>query len=207
MLAIVETVKEIENIEKHLLKRLADDDEKSFEYIFNFYYKQLKSYATSFLLDPVLSQDIIQEVFFKVWDNRKSLEIKGSLRAYLYRMVHNQCLDYIRQIKYDFHSIDTIDLHKRSDIIGFKENDPILERIFSDEMLIAFESAVEKLPAQCKKIFLKNRIENLSYKEIAEELNISVSTVKNQMMIAMNKLSSELKSMIISVLIIILHFF
>lgn len=193
------------------MKKLASDDEKSFEYLFNFYYSPLKRYAVGFLLNDSLAQDILQEVFLKLWKNRKELNVKDSLRSYLYRMVYNQCVDYLRKDKMEFQSLslgNTDFLQKRLEIIGLKgDNDPILSRILSDEMLVAYNKAVANLPAQCKKIFLKNRDENLSYKEIAQELNLSVSTVKNQMMIAMNKLSKELKQYLICFLLIFFSIF
>lgn len=184
------------------MEKLASDDEKSFEYLFNFYYKPLKVYATGLLLDQVLAQDIVQEVFFKLWKNRKELQIKDSLRSYLYRMTYNQCVDFLRKDKMDAYSIDTLDLNKRFEIMGIKEDDSVLSAIFSKEMLSAYNKAVEKLPNQCRKIFLKSRSENLSYKEIATELNLSLSTVKNQMVIAMNKLSEELKHYLVCLFIV-----
>lgn len=195
-------MEKLKNIEAHLLEKLASDDEKSFEYLFNFYYKPLKVYATGLLLDQVLAQDIVQEVFFKLWKNRKELQIKDSLRSYLYRMTYNQCVDFLRKDKMDAYSIDTLDLNKRFEIMGIKEDDSVLSAIFSKEMLSAYNKAVEKLPNQCRKIFLKSRSENLSYKEIATELNLSLSTVKNQMVIAMNKLSEELKHYLVCLFIV-----
>ena len=166
----------------------------SFDAIFHSHYRLLYAYALGIVHREEIARDIVQEVFLKLWRNRQRIEINTSLKAYLIRMTRNQCIDTLRDGKYaNKENINIDDILCRIEIMGLDETDPVFDRLYSDELQSRFQEAVEKLPEQCKKIFLLNRQQGLSYLEIAKLLDISHSTVKNQMVIAMRKLHEALK--------------
>lgn len=165
----------------------------SFDAIFQAHYRLLYAYALGIVHHRELARDIVQEVFLKLWRNRQRIEIKTSLKAYLIRMTRNQCVDTLRERKYADRNIDIENIFCRIELMGFEDADPVFDRLYSDELQSRFMEAVESLPEQCRKIFLLNRQDGLSYLEIAAALGISHSTVKNQMVIAMRKLYEALK--------------
>lgn len=165
----------------------------SFDAIFHAHYRLLYAYALGIVHHKEMAQDIVQDVFLKLWKNRQRIEINTSLKAYLIRMTRNQCLDTLREEKYAGLNINIEDTLCRIEIMGLDEADPVFDRLHSEELQIRFREAVELLPEQCRKIFLLNRQNGLSYLEIAAALGISHSTVKNQMVIAMRKLHDALK--------------
>lgn len=167
--------------------------DESFDAIFHAHYRLLYAYALGIVRDRELARDIVQEVFLKLWRNRQRIEINTSLKAYLIRMTRNQCVDTLRDGRYADKNIHIEEVLCRVELMGLDDTDPVFDRIFSDELQFRFREAVETLPAQCKKIFLLNRQEGLSYLEIAAVLGVSHSTVKNQMVIAMRKLHEALK--------------
>ena len=175
----------------------------SFDAIFHSHYRLLYAYALGIVHREEIARDIVQEVFLKLWRNRQRIEINTSLKAYLIRMTRNQCIDTLRDGKYaNKENINIDDILCRIEIMGLDETDPVFDRLYSDELQSRFQEAVEKLPEQCKKIFLLNRQQGLSYLEIAKLLDISHSTVKNQMVIAMRKLHEALKPFFFTIFVV-----
>lgn len=155
-----------------------------FEKTFKEYYSPLCNFAYSFIADQDLCQDLVQEVFLKIWD--KSPDIKTSISSYLYQAVKNSCLDQMKRN------------YKRS-IIPIEEiEDPIdspyeLNREKNLETLNQkVKQAIDSLPPKCKEIFLMRRNFQLSYDEISKELNISKKTIENHMNSAIKKLRAQL---------------
>ncbi|WP_051539083.1 RNA polymerase sigma-70 factor [Prolixibacter bellariivorans] len=139
-----------------------------------------------FCSDYGLSEDIVQEVFFKLWTDKGRIAIETSVKAYLYQMVRNTSLNYLKHKN----------VIKQYEIANKDESNYIGESL--DELLIGKElnakiqAAIEKLPTERRKVFLLSRMDGLKYKEIAEKLNISIKTVENQMGKALSTLRTEL---------------
>jgi len=161
------------------------DFNKTVEYLFNNYYTTLCRNAYRIVNNKEISEDIVQDVFFKLWDKRDKIVINTSLEAYLNRMVFNESISFLRKNKNFLEFSDEIEQsrtnHEPNNTIEQKE----LNTIIND--------AINKLPPRCKTIFLLSRIEGLTYKQIAEQLNISVKTVENQMGKALKFLRKTLK--------------
>ena len=142
--------------------------------LFNEYYGDLCRKAFRILNNKVISEDIVQDVFLKLWENRKKIHIQTSLKAYLSRMVFNESISYLRKNKelIDFSdNIEIEDIHS-----NFTD-----EKIDQNELKGIIDNAINKLPPACKTIFLLSRFDKLTYKQIAEKLDISIKTVENQM--------------------------
>lgn len=161
------------------------EKKKAFETAFVHYFKSLHGYAFVILRDHVLAEEIVQEVFLNIWRKREHLEIRSSFKSYLYKCVYNECMDLLS--------------HKKDKIVqALDEGDNEAGR---DETTIAtshrelerrLHSAIIELPKKCRVIFQMSRFEDLTYKEIANQLNLSVKTVEAQMAKALKVLRKKL---------------
>lgn len=175
-------------------------DKKAFESVFKAYYQDLVNYSHQFIQLQAISEEIVQDVFVSYWERRDTVEIKSSLKSYLYRAVKNRTINYIRlQLPKDQKTsdIDEVPIMVAEESGG--EDLSLLHKLISSE--------INKLPAKCRTIFLLSRTEGLSHKEIAEELDLSVKTIENQIGIALKRLREvlkpQLKRMMIMVVIIL----
>lgn len=154
---------------------LKKDENAAFALIFRKYYLDLVQYAFTLITDLMQSEDIVQEVFVKFWENRNRNSIKDSLTSYLLRAVHNRCVDFIRHqevtgrytaLKLD----DTIKSYNNIDTY-----------ILQSELKAHYSKALERLPTVYSMVYKMNRNEFLTYSEIAERLNVSIRTVEVRM--------------------------
>ena len=157
----------------YLVKNLKKGKEEAYNYLVTCYYHKLCVYAQSFARDEYLAEDIVQNVFFKVWNKRQKLKEKYSIKNYLYRSVYNEFIDQHRK-KTRLMDLE-MEYVKTLDIILQEENKDI------ERMMALVRKEIELLPPKCKKIFILGKQEGLTYVEIAEHLNISYRTVENQM--------------------------
>ncbi len=157
-----------------------------FEILFKKHYSVLCAYAYGFVADYSLSEDIIQEVFSKLWTDKQKITIDTSVKAYLYSAVRNVALNYLKHQKvirqYE-------GLNKNEDNYVEQSVD---EQLIGEELSEKIQSAINKLPTERRKIFLMSRMDGLKYKEIAERLDISIKTVENQMGKALASLRKDL---------------
>ena len=152
------------------------------ENIFHQYYSPLCNYAVKIIADNAMAEDIVQNLFIQLWENNKLKDIKNP-EHFLLRAVKYKCIDYLRTKK----TKNEIPLENLDDIISTPENELAEEDI---EPLFYYFTA--KLPAKTREVFLLSRRAGLSYKEIAEEMDISVKTVENQMGRALRKMKGIL---------------
>lgn len=152
---------------------IAARDEAAFEQVFKQYYKNLHAYACSFLNDTDEAEERVQQVFFKLWERADNLSIQGSIAAYLYRAVHNECLNYQKHEK--------IKSAHRLHVVHRMKNETATEKTMNKELEQQFREALNELPEQCRTVFQLSRFEELKYREIADKLDISVKTVENHM--------------------------
>ncbi|WP_066629936.1 RNA polymerase sigma-70 factor [Labilibacter marinus] len=183
--------------EQDLFHQIKCSDKQAFEVLFRLYYQPLKHYAYKFTQDTDIAQGIAQETFAQVWEKRHKLE-SSSPKAYLYKAVKNRALNHLRhqvvKAKYEKEITNTQYEWEEED---FDHSDKISKVLL----------AVNQLPNQCKNIFLMSRMNGLKHTEIAEELNISIKTVKNQIGKALKTLRQELKGIDITAIICILKLF
>lgn len=163
-------------------------DLRSFESIFRQYYQMLCSYAYRFVNDTDMAEEIVQELFYKLWEKRSEIQVTSSLKSYLFSAVHNRCLKFIEhrnvEAKYRNYYLlhgSEIDYHQQENS-NAKELQGIIER------------TLDSLPDRCSRIFRLNRFEGLKYNEIAVKLSISVKTVEANMGKALKLLRRNLKN-------------
>lgn len=162
-------------IEKEALIALTLSDESSFEQIFRAFYPRLCAYARTILSDNEEAEEIVQTLFCRLWEQRATLEVTTSVQAYLFRAVRNASLNQIKKV----HIRDAYKAMNLEEINQNPEFQP--DHATTDDLRQRIERAIADLPEQCRLIFKMSRFEELKYREIADQLGISVKTVENQM--------------------------
>lgn len=170
-------------------------DEKV-EILFRKYYPALCKSLYRVLKDAALAEDIVQEVFLKVWNKREDLQLDEAFHGYLYRSCYNSALNFLKQQKHTSDiSVTPIAAHSDEDAektLNFLETE--------SQILLA----VENLPPKTGQVFKMSRFEELSYKEIAEKLNVSLKSVEKHMGIALQRLRLSLKEYLHGIILFLL---
>jgi RNA polymerase sigma-70 factor (ECF subfamily) len=172
--------------EQEIVGAIRAGNERIFEEIFRKYYQSLCNYANSILKEIEEAEEVVQNLFLSIWEKRTELEISISLKSYLYRAVHNHCLNRIKHLKvreeYQQYAVNFYDASYES----------VSQTVMKNELEQKIEEAIRKLPEQCRLIFRMSRFEELKYHEIAEQLELSPKTVENQIGKALKILRVEL---------------
>ena len=178
-----------------IINSIRQRDDKVFKRFYNELYEELVVYAYRYLYDQSFSEDIVQEVFIFIWENANKIEITTSLKAYVYRMVRNRCINYLKSLKV-------------TDETGILDEDfvyepfPELDSLFSsqkEELYGAVLIIVDTLPEKMQEIFRLKYLDNFQYKEIADQLGISENTVKTQL----RRAKTRIKNSLIMILVMI----
>ena len=161
-------------------------EDASFEALFKSNFRRLFAYALTLLRDDSHAEEIVQNVFYKIWEKKGKIDIQTSVTAYLYRSVYNDCLNYLKHKKvraaYSLHT----------SLAQKNESDNATSKVQLRELNEKLDAALSELPEQCRTIFQMSRFEELKYQEIASRLGISVKTVENQMGKALRILRTKL---------------
>ena len=168
------------------MSAIRQGQESAFEQMFRTYYERLCRYAHTLLKDADEAEEMVQTVFLTIWEKHADLEITLSLKAYLYRAVHNHCLNRIKHYGVRENHRE-YSLYVQAD--GY---DSVTEAIHANELEERIERAVSKLPEQCQVVFRMSRFEELKYQEIADQLGLSVKTIENQIGKALRIMRQEL---------------
>lgn len=174
--------------------KIKEGDENSFELLYKGLSPELCNYAFQYTADRFLSEEIVQDVFIKIWQNRENITPCKSIKAYIFQSVHNSCINCIIQKK-NKKNINNVFLSEKSwDVIqeSTQINSLLLEKLEADDTEQIIKQIIQTLPPGCSEIFTLSRFENRSNQEIAEMLNVSVSTVRTQIFRALEKISEGL---------------
>lgn len=190
--------------DNNVIGYLKKGNESAFRYIFDKYYDYLCLIADSYLRDRFLSETIIGEIIYNLWEIRENVDIKYSLRSYLVRSVKNRCINYLQQ-EYVQREVSINQYEDRAAIeeLFFIESKHPLENLLEQELENKINEVISNLPTECRQVFQMSRFDNMKYEEIASALGISVNTVKYHMKNALMKLRMELKDYVISVLVLL----
>jgi len=173
--------------EKTIFRKIRNDDREAFKTLFDTYYASLCHYASHFLNDDSLSEEVVQELFVILWEKRKTVNVEVSVKSYLFRAVRNLCLNQIQHDK-----VKKLHARKLKEVL--MAEDPAADYLITPEMILELEEGIESLPDKRREIFRLSREDGLKYREIAEKLNISVKTVEAQMGLALKALRSKIVS-------------
>ncbi|HYH56220.1 MAG TPA: RNA polymerase sigma-70 factor [Anseongella sp.] len=172
----------VEFSDSAVIRLLSEGSERAFEQVFKGYFKPLHAYAYTILKDGVMAEEMVQNVFYTLWKRKGQLKIEGSLKAYLYRAVHNESLNFLKhqKVRASYQVYYTRQAEKDPGYAAVEPGGPS-GGMETEELAARIQNALAGLPAQCRTIFQMSRFDQLKYREIAAELGISVKTVENQM--------------------------
>lgn len=169
---------------RDIIEDLKKGDKKAFKGVFDSYFNALCAFGNKYIIDIHAVEDMIQEVFVNFWENRQNFENINSIKAFLYTSVRNKCLNHIK------HQVvrqkSEKDLQQELESEQFFNNSVLEEEIFNQ-----LYNEIKNLPGSAQKIMLL-ALNGLKNPEIADELQISINTVKTQKKIAYNKLKNKL---------------
>jgi RNA polymerase sigma-70 factor (ECF subfamily) len=178
--------------DKYLISGIKAGDYQAFETLFNSYYKYLVNVARFYVNSDEIAEDLVQDLFVKIWEQPSILDINTSIKGYLYRSIYNSCINYILRKQHRFTKIDSSTEKKLLEFFTANPEDLPETGIKVSELNSAILQALGQLPPECRKIFLMSREEDLSHKAIALNLNISENTVKVQIHRALSRLREML---------------
>lgn len=170
----------------YLIAGLNKRDTKVFDFVFTYYYSGLCVFANRYLNDSDEAEDVVQDMFVKLWSNAGNLGINSSLKGFLATTVRNKCLNIIKHRKIE-EKYRTLQCATTPEPI---EEFPLYTQ---SELEDVFDGALKKLPPRCRQIFEKSRFEGMNNQSIADELGLSKRTVELQISNALKILREELK--------------
>lgn len=173
-------------INEQIIDVIAAGNKVAFDQLFLFYYKDLCRFAVTFINDWDEAEDVVQKFFIRLWERRKFLTRPDDLKAFVFRSIYNECLNEIRNRKREKEHVDSMAF-----LIELDRNNEYKE--LSTEVVQHLNRAINALPKKAKQIFVLNKIEGLTQREIADYLSVSPKTVENQIANAIKKLKVDLK--------------
>lgn len=170
------------------IKELIAGNESAFTMIYELYSERIYRLAFRFLKDKEQSEEVVQETFINLWMSREKLDPEGNIWLYLFIIAKRLSLNTLRQI------CKSTNLTEKLVHYIAEEHNDTEEEVFVRDLEQYAEKIIDKLPRQQKLVFKLSRVEGLSYKEIAEQQNISPNTVRNHMVEALKTLRAHLNA-------------
>ncbi|MEI6752855.1 MAG: RNA polymerase sigma-70 factor [Paludibacter sp.] len=179
-------------LSKDTLVGLKNGNEDAYKYLYDEYYTKLCRVANFYVRDTFVSENLVSDLIFYLWENRNNLIIRDSLNAYLFTSIRNRCFNYLNQAHVQRESSITQIQEDNLIFSIHSETDLPIGILIEKELQNVVDLAVNRLPEQTKKVFELKRYEDLSYEDISAKLNISVNTVKYHIKSALKILREEL---------------
>lgn len=172
--------------EKKYVQRIIEGEEYAFKKVFLRYYEPLCNFCWRYVKSKAISEDLVQEVFANLWKLRNTLDPNRSISVYLFQAVKNKAQDYLDHQEV----IRRYETDHRHDKEGFTTQTKIRQE--DEEFIKAAREAIDNLPCRSQQVYILHREEGLTYREIAEVMEISVKTVESQMSRALDMLRAQL---------------
>lgn len=163
----------------------------AFEILFKKIYPRLNNFAVKVVKDRDIAEDIVQEVFIKVWERRKQIDVVN-IEAYFFRILRNQCITQIRQLKVIENLKFRVNIHRETEEmyrIDFIRNEPYI--LVEKELEQEIERTLKELPVRCREVFVMSRINGFKNREIAEKLEINIKNVERHISRALKTFRSR----------------
>lgn len=179
-------------------------DDQVFKEVFRNHFKPLYSYARVLVKDEVVAEEVVQTVFLKLWERREAVDITTSIKAYLYKAVYYDSLNYLKHEKVKMKHRE----RKQHEFAGDRSIGSVVNNTGEEkEIQNKLNLALQVLPDKCRKVFQLSRFEELKYHEIADRLGISIKTVEGHMGKALKTLRVELAEFLPVILILLVDKF
>lgn len=177
----------VRNEESFVFSRMVDGDKEAFRFFFEKYYTDMVNLVNLYLHDSMMSEEIVQDIFIYLWEKKEQIKIETSLKSYLLRASKNKSLNYIRNEK------NKLNIHSRLADLNKGTSEMPDNVMDANQLRDIINAAIDSLPERCREIYIMGKEKNMSYKEISDELEISVKTVEVQMGKALKRLREQLR--------------
>ncbi len=186
----------LESNDRYFLGLIKNGDKKAFDEVFLKYFKCLHAYACTLVKERDDAEELVQNVFVRIWTKRAQLKTDGFLKSFLYRSVHNECLNYLKHQKvrarFSLHYADWL----RND------TGDLGAEIMVSELDRQIQLAILALPVKCRQVFHLSRFDGMKYQQIADTLGISIKTVENHMGKALKILKGKVADFLILIIVL-----
>ena len=179
--------------EFEVVSRLRRGDKEAYIQLFQNQYKGLVSYAKKYVMDTEIARDLVQDVFIYLWEKRHNLSIETSINSYMFRAVHNKCINHLKKESTKADYVREFLLNLNGQAIQTTNAEDVHELVVFKDLSERIDLLVESLPEQCRNIFRMSRFRGMKNKEIAEIYSISVRTVETQIYRALKVLKENLQ--------------
>ncbi|MCK3685730.1 RNA polymerase sigma-70 factor [Maribellus sp. YY47] len=177
-----------------LLNLIKRGDEKAFRIVFNSYFPRLLAFSSEYVNDREVAKNLVQESFLTLWERHETLNPDSDLKAYLFQVLRNKSLNYLKTIKVKQKYEEHLKYRYNELLLNYEALSHLDFDVLSfNELKAIIENTIAELPPQCKRVFELSRYEMLKNKEIADQLGISVKAVEGQMSKALKLLKKRLK--------------
>jgi RNA polymerase sigma-70 factor (ECF subfamily) len=191
----------MEIIEQQFISGIKKGDMAAFEELYKEYYVFLCLIAEHIVRNPSDAEEIVSDVFIKLWNIRDKLDITTSIKAYLIKAVKNTSLNYLEKLNSEHKLTDSLS-NSDYEVLAWASDYP-LGQLYEHEILEILDEGICRLPDSCRQIFILSRNSDMKYCDIAVKLGISVNTVKTQMKIALARLRVTLKDYLMVLVILV----
>jgi RNA polymerase sigma-70 factor (ECF subfamily) len=172
--------------DNEILTRIKKGDEKAFEALYKSFFSMLCMFSYRYVKKTEIAEEIVQDVFYHIWEKRSQFELTTSFKSYLYKSVHNNSLKHLRHQK-------IVLAYENSSAFSGSEKVTGQNILEETEVFQILHAVIDELPERTRDIFQLNRFKGLKYQEIAEYLQISVKTVEAHMSSVLKILRTRLK--------------
>lgn len=180
--------------DKKLLEKIKKNDGNAFEELFRRYFSALHNYAIFYTRSSQLAEDMVHDLFFKIWETRKKLAIHTSVKSYLYKSVHNNCIQYLRHLKVEEdHSKKYEAKMQEALLMNRLYFETGLSKLLDKEIGDLVKESISRLPEKTRVIFRMSRDRYLKNSEIAQKLNVTDKAVEYHITRALLIIRQQLK--------------
>jgi RNA polymerase sigma-70 factor (ECF subfamily) len=183
-------------LQENIWNRVQEGDHKAFEIIYHRFYKPMCFYANQIIKNHDLSEELVNDLFLKIWTNRKNISIKGPVNKYLFQAIHNLSLNLVKSLSTNKANVSQKISSEHWKFIEetYIINDFLLENIVVKETDRKINHAIASLPDQCREIFILSRFEGKTNQEISKLLNLTETTIRVQIFRALAKIREALEN-------------
>lgn len=173
--------------EQQILKKVSWGDSQAFRTLYLYYYNRLFQFSMMFLCSEPASEDVVEDVFFNIWKDRKSLTTIANFQTYIYQAVRNGCLNVLKS-----GYVSKRDELPESELQVKTSSDSPLDELTYKELNEAVQQAVNALPERCRIVFKMAKEDDMSQQEIADALGVQLCTVQRQILLAKDKIKQAI---------------